>query len=98
MKLYSTCLSTKYCVVAKWIHSKKRSPWASFFIPSFYFPNPLHCSPLPAEKAANMHAKAMGGHGIGSPCKPPSRVQRVRSAIRDDEPCHPSVGRHSAEE
>ncbi len=31
-----------------------------------------------------MHAKATGGHGIGSPCKPPSRVQRVRSAIRDD--------------
>ncbi len=31
-----------------------------------------------------MHAKVTGGHGIGSPCKPPSRVQRVRSAIRDD--------------
>lgn len=31
-----------------------------------------------------MNAKATGGHGIGSPCKPPSRVQRVRSAIRDD--------------
>ena len=31
-----------------------------------------------------MHAKTTGGHGIGSPCKPPSRVQRVRSAIRDD--------------
>lgn len=31
-----------------------------------------------------MHAKATGGHGIGSPCKPPIRVQRVRSAIRDD--------------
>ena len=26
----------------------------------------------------------MDRHGIGSPCKPPSRVQRVRSAIRDD--------------
>jgi len=57
----------------------------------FYSPNtfalnspPLHSSPLSAEKAVNMHAKATGGHGIGSPCKPPSRVQRVRSAIRDD--------------
>ena len=28
--------------------------------------------------------KATGRHGTGSPCKPPSRVQRVRSAIRDD--------------
>lgn len=36
------------------------------------------------ESAFNMHAKVTGGHGIGSPCKPPSRVQRVRSAIRDD--------------
>jgi len=52
--------------------------------PTHYFPNPLHCSPLSAEKAVNMHAKATGGHGIGSPCKLPSRVQRVRSAIRDD--------------
>lgn len=52
--------------------------------PTHYFPNPLHSSPLSAEKAVNMHAKATGGHGIGSPCKPPSRVQRVRSAIRDD--------------
>ena len=31
-----------------------------------------------------MLTKATGGHGIGPPCKPPSRVQRVRSAIRDD--------------
>lgn len=31
-----------------------------------------------------MKAKATDGHGIGSPCKPPSRVQWVRSAIRDD--------------
>ena len=31
-----------------------------------------------------MLTKATGGHGIGSPCKPPSRVQRVRSSIRDD--------------
>ena len=52
--------------------------------PTHYFPNPLHSSPLSAEKAINIHAKATGGHGIGSPCKPPSRVQRVRSAIRDD--------------
>ncbi len=50
-----------------------------------YFASPLHRSPLSAEKAVNMHAKATGGHGIGSPCKPPSRVQRVRSAIRDDD-------------
>lgn len=52
--------------------------------PKLYFPNPLHCSPLSAERAVNMNAKATGGHGIGSPCKSPSRVQRVRSAIRDD--------------
>ncbi len=57
----------------------------------FYSPNtfalniyPLHSSSFSAGKAVNMHAKATGGHGIGSPCKPPSRVQRVRSAIRDD--------------
>ncbi|MGL6647704.1 hypothetical protein ACSZOH_21825, partial [Aeromonas caviae] len=31
-----------------------------------------------------MNTKATGGHGIGSPCKPPNRVQRVRSAIKDD--------------
>jgi hypothetical protein len=31
-----------------------------------------------------MKDETTGGHGIGSPCKPPSRVQRVRSAIRDD--------------
>ena len=31
-----------------------------------------------------MNVNATGRHGIGSPCKPPSRVQRVRSAIRDD--------------
>lgn len=49
----------------------------------FLFPL-LHCSPLSAEKAVSMNTKATGGHGIGSPCKPPSRVQRVRSAIRDD--------------
>ena len=53
--------------------------------PKPYFPPPpLYSSPLSAEKAVNMHAKATGGHGIGSPCKPPSQVQRVRSAIRDD--------------
>ncbi len=32
-----------------------------------------------------MSPLAANGHGIGSPCKPPSRVQRVRSAIRDDD-------------
>jgi len=31
-----------------------------------------------------MKDEATGGHGIGAPCKPPSRVQRVRSAIMDD--------------
>ncbi len=31
-----------------------------------------------------MKDETTNGHGIGSPCKPPSRVQRVRSAIRDD--------------
>ncbi len=47
----------------------------------FYSPNtlplklkpyspPLHSSPLSAEKAVNMHAKATGGRSIGSPCKP----------------------------
>ncbi|WP_279487946.1 hypothetical protein [Aeromonas veronii] len=58
----------------------------------FYSPNtfalnisPLaQLSPFSEKKAVNMNAKATGGHGIGSPCKPPSRVQRVRSAIRDD--------------
>lgn len=39
-----------------------------------------------------MHAKATGGHGIGSPCKPPSRVQRVRSAIRDDGAAATGIG------
>ncbi len=52
--------------------------------PKRNLPIPLHCSPLSAEKAVSMNTKATGGHGIGSPCKPPSRVQRVRSAIRDD--------------
>lgn len=51
--------------------------------PKRNLPIPLHCSPLSAEKAVSMNTKATGGHGIGSPCKPPSRVQRVRSAIRD---------------
>ena len=48
-----------------------------------FFP-PCTALPFQRKKAVNMHAKATGGHGIGSPCKPPSRVQRVRSAIRDD--------------
>lgn len=52
--------------------------------PKCNLPIPLHCSPLSAEKAVSMNTKATGRHGIGSPCKPPSRVQRVRSAIRDD--------------
>jgi len=37
-------------------------------------------------------AEATGGHGIGSPCKPPSRVQRVRSAIRDDGAAADGIG------
>lgn len=42
-----------------------------------------------------MHAKATGGHGIGSPCKPPSRVQRVRSAIKDDGAAAAGIGAKS---
>ena len=42
-----------------------------------------------------MHAKATGGHGIGSPSKPPSRVQRVRSAIRDDGAAATGIGAKS---
>ncbi|WP_336289125.1 hypothetical protein, partial [Aeromonas dhakensis] len=64
--------------------SKNRSFGCGFFIPDFYFPTSLICPPLSAEKAVSMNTKATGRHGIGSPCKPPSRVQRVRSAIRDD--------------
>ena len=45
-----------------------------------------------------MHAKATGGHGIGSPCKPPSRVQRVRSAIRDDGAAAAGIGAKSREQ
>ncbi len=42
-----------------------------------------------------MQDEATGRHGIGSPCKPPSRVQRVRSAIRDDGAAAAGIGAKS---